>query len=278
MSFTEPAAAALTRAGYAVTDSQSGSDGIIVALAVPPQDAAHLAIHGGENPQELHVTLAYLGKCSDLTDKDADLLTELVRRLSEDAGGLGPLNLHISGAGTFPNAGDNDTDASYLDVSGAGLHELREKVMRLCEEAGLPASTKHPEFHPHITLAYTPHGQPHPARNPPATRLIIPDVQVWFGGQHASIPFASTFAKAAQPPAPALGKAREMYAQLTGDLIQVHRQTRQAKTQTDAVRAHHDQAAQKLGDAIRAPRGSALEDAYLDHAEEARTARTLTDL
>lgn len=259
--------------------------GTIVALRVPATDAPYIAVPNGEPENELHVTLAYLGETQSITPEQVGGWQEYMQLLAKLAKNASPLRLHTLATGRFENA-DEDEDACYLAVDGDGLRELREHVMELADECGLEPSRKHPEFSPHITLAYVPHGDPHPEPDAPRMQLDIPDLELWIGGVRALFPLGreNVMSKADQsqpqpaPKAPSMDDARALYAQLTGDLIQCHRQDRQTRERVAQLAAHHGQAAEKLGAAIRAPRGSAVEQAFLEHAAEANTARRLGSL
>lgn len=274
----------LERSLKATTQTQefpSSYSGVIVTLKVPDDLAFELAVPGGEEEHELHITLAFLGSADDITPEDVLSWRNYFEALSRLAEKVPPLSLSVTGAGRFAGA-DDGKDACYLDVDGPGLGELRETVMRLAEACNLRPSRKHPTFHPHITLAYVPGDEAHPMPRPPHIPFTVPYLECWIGGTRAMWPFGvpapAPLAKAEQGQSAGQGSldaAREMYARLTGDLVQCHRQERRTRQRVEQLAQHHHAASEGLGAAITAPRGSALEDAFLDHAEEARIARTL---
>jgi len=279
MKFADAAHAALTRAGHSVHDTESGHDGMMVCLSVPPETAHHLAVPGGESAGELHITLCFLGKASEF--QGGQQAATLAGMLAKLAGHVPALQLHVTGSGSFQGAGEGGTDAAYLDVAGEGLLALRAAVVQLCERAGLPASTKYKDFHPHVTLAYQPAGHPHPDPQPPATAFSVPELELWIAGRRTAFPFRQDVMSKADggedQPTSQTKRAQAVLARLGGDMVQIDRDQAQARRQTEAVRAHHQQCADGLGAAIRAPRGSALEDAYMEHAAEARSAGLLAD-
>lgn len=256
--------------------------GIIAALSVPADVGLHLAVPGGEEPDELHITLAFLGRSEDLKPDDVPRYRQFAAQLTALAARTPPLLLKITGADRFENANEGQ-DACYLDVDGPHLRGLREEVMQAAEAVGLSPSRKHPNFHPHITLVYCPAGSPHPDADPPPTSFRVPGLELWLGGQHHVYPFgvasAPVLAKADHLDGqPGLAQARTAYAQLTGDLIGLSRKDRQVRAQVSRLAEHHAQAAEGLGNAVRYERGSALEDAFLEHSGEARAARALSGL
>ena len=62
------------------------------------------------------------------------------------------------------------------------------------------------------------------------------------------------------------------------DLLNITHQERRSKAAAAKAAEHHAQAAEGLGAACRYARGSAVEDAFLDHASEARALRQLSSL
>lgn len=253
--------------------------GMIVALRIPPHDAEFLSVPGGEAANELHVTLAFLGSSADLGDEDVNRYAAFARELSALARRVPPLTLTVTGAGTFPAADKDGNSAHYLDVDGPGLRTLREEVMAAAEHVGLSPSRKFPDFHPHVTLSYAPAGRAHPHPDPDRHGMRIPDLELWLGGVRVRWPFAAQphalLAKADTGNRGDTRDAQAMLAQLTGDLIHATRDESRLQGEVNRLARHHEQAAYGLGHVIRAPRGSAVEDAYLEHAAEAHAARTL---
>lgn len=125
------------------------SDGIMVALYPDPAAAdaiaAHIAGPDVTTPrEELHVTLAYLGKIgSSLLSEQA--LIDTVTRAVE---GQERLTGEVGGIGQFP-AGENGTP-TYAPVDVPGINLLREQIVG---ELGDVVANDH-GFTPHMTLGY----------------------------------------------------------------------------------------------------------------------------
>ncbi len=131
-----------TRLGAAETGR-----GIMVAIVPPPDVANQLVQDGGEPANELHVTLAYLGKTSDYTAEQLEWLPELV---GSWAARQRPVQVRIGGAGTFHNGPEHVLWASVDIPGGAQLHTSLDAFLnghgyRLPSEHG---------WNPHLTLAY----------------------------------------------------------------------------------------------------------------------------
>lgn len=134
------------------TDQPDHSDGVMVALYPDPaaKDAIASAISGPDNttpPDELHVTLAYLGKMSEVS-MTAD---EIFRRVSDAVEGEPGLSGSIGGIGMFPpSEGSEDRQVTWVPVDVPGLTMLREQI---AEALGDVVATDH-GFTPHMTLGY----------------------------------------------------------------------------------------------------------------------------
>lgn len=128
------------------------SDGVMVALYPDPaaRDAVAKAISGPDTttpPDELHVTLAYLGKMSEVS-MTAD---EIFRRVSDAVEGEPGLSGNIGGIGMFPpSEGSEDREVTWVPVDVPGLTMLREQIV---EALGDVVATDH-GFTPHMTLGY----------------------------------------------------------------------------------------------------------------------------
>ncbi len=90
---------------------------------------------------EPHVTALY-----GLHENDPDA----VRSIIEDHS---PFEISLGSTSYFPSSGDGDV--IKVDIVGRGLHELHKKLQRL------PHTDTHPDYHPHVTLAYVKSGLGH---------------------------------------------------------------------------------------------------------------------
>lgn len=157
----------------AKADVQSGA---MVALYPSPATASMLAQPGGETPEDLHVTLAFLGDAADLTDPG-----QLLRVVAGFAATVPPLAGEVSGVGTF-TAGPEP--CTYASVDLPGLPAARDRLVEALCGAGCEPMAAH-GFTPHMTLAYD-------ARQVqvPNLPLVFDAITVAIGGQRASVPLS----------------------------------------------------------------------------------------
>lgn len=133
--------------------------GVVVALMLPLDIAKTLAIANGEPPEDMHITLAYLGKIDNV---DMGRVAAAVGMAVE---GLGEVKGKIGGVGRFVDTGDPEGDALYLSYDSPDILKLREHLEYSFSVFGVTRASNH-GFTPHITLAYIP------------PESAMPDIQV----------------------------------------------------------------------------------------------------
>lgn len=117
-------------------------------------------------PQELHLTLAYMGEADELPQG------RLRRVVREFAQVTPPISGEVSGMGRFSNTHIEGMDAIYASFDAPDLAVFRQNLVRALMEAGVEPNRAH-GFTPHITLAYIPDEEPTP-------NLRIPVIPVQF--------------------------------------------------------------------------------------------------
>jgi hypothetical protein len=134
---------------------QAKSTGGMVALYPREDDAHRLAIPGGEPPEELHLTLAYLGE--DVSGLDPTPIAHLVMQLAAQ---VTVITARIMGHALFNPDGGGDPDdpkepcAVYLVGDTDQLPDLHEALLQGLSHVGsIPA--QHKPFIPHVTAGYS---------------------------------------------------------------------------------------------------------------------------
>ena len=142
-----PAQPAIVAAATDTTETEQ--TGAMIALV--PDEAESLAVDGGDLPEQLHLTLAYLGEAVDWTPDARAALTTAVGGLLGGAIGDG----RVFGHARF-NPGDPDRDeCSVYLVESPGAREMQAAVADvLAATGGLPALPEQHAFVPHITAGY----------------------------------------------------------------------------------------------------------------------------
>lgn len=138
----------------AASDDDPKKTGVMVALYPDPDAAKLIAVRGGEAPEDLHVTLAYMGHVTDSGTNGLDLagsVSQIVAACQIAAATHEPLSGSVGGIGKFPDSGHGVPIWTPLDVPG--LTALRESVVAALTDAQLPVKTDH-GFTPHMTLGF----------------------------------------------------------------------------------------------------------------------------
>ncbi|MET8006311.1 HK97 family phage prohead protease [Nonomuraea glycinis] len=148
------------RAGREVkADRADAGTGVMVAFLLPPDLAAGLAVEDGLPAEDLHVTLAYLGK-----ELDEQALATVAGIAEEVAAGAGPLSGTVGGLGVFPPNEDGVPVFATVDVPG--LEVVRQRLVERLADAGISPASNH-GYTPHVTRTYLEEGAGLPEPLPP---------------------------------------------------------------------------------------------------------------
>lgn len=164
----------------------ANADGAMVAAYPSPELARELAIEGGEEPEALHLTLAYFGKHAELTSEQLRDIRAALELFAEDHDALSG---EVSGIGRFATRGEHDALWASVDVQG--LARLRTELVEALEQAGVPPRSDH-DFTPHITLAYLEPGSPMPIQSLEPRALTIDALELVVAGERTRFPLRSS--------------------------------------------------------------------------------------
>lgn len=151
--------------------------GAMVALVPTDEDAERLAVDGGEDADQLHVTLGYLGEAALIPEEVQHALIESVARCALDrptivgnAFALAAINPETGVTAStgweldevedlVAGAGGREPCVALL-LSGSQLPGFHEYVMRSVQQtfaaAGVEMHQQHSPWVAHLTLVYTP--------------------------------------------------------------------------------------------------------------------------
>lgn len=142
-----------------VTAAAEVHTGAMIALVPREEDAARLAVDGGEDADQLHVTLGYLGEAALLPDELKSALIGCVVRCVADKPTVAA---EVTAVAMFNppdlTAGGGDACAVLL-VAGQQLPHLHDYIMNdVAQTFGAFGMELHPQHKPwvaHLTLLYT---------------------------------------------------------------------------------------------------------------------------
>jgi 2'-5' RNA ligase len=141
----------------AVTAAAETSTGAMIALVPSQGNIERLALDGGEDAEQLHMTVLYLGDASQIPEDVAfALMDELVSLTEEETGPVVADGFNVS---LFnPHSEERDTCVT-LGLSGKNLsllcRRIQERILDKLTSYGLEIPEQHEPWIPHVTLAYT---------------------------------------------------------------------------------------------------------------------------
>jgi 2'-5' RNA ligase len=126
-------------------------------LALVPDDPAPLAVDGGHDPDQLHLTLLYLG--DDVTGWPPEQVDSLRELIAASAPGLDPVDGRVMGRAAFnPDggpSGEMDPVMVYLVGDAPGITPVRDWAQWVTTRGADYATPpeQHDPFIPHVTVA-----------------------------------------------------------------------------------------------------------------------------
>lgn len=157
------------------------SDGCMIALYPPGALAADLAIPDGLPPEEMHVTVAYLGTTADV---DREIMLAAAQALS----GRSPIEASISGHARF-TGGESDVIVALVD--SPGLEDLRRDALKQLVSRKIDVPREH-GYTPHLTITYQPASDGDPIERLDARPVTFGAVSAVYGTERVNFPFLPT--------------------------------------------------------------------------------------
>ena len=202
-----------------VPELTKAGNGVVIAWWLPTALATQIAVPGGEKPDDLHVTILYLGKKETIPDLQLIALTDRLMALTAE---LAPLAGSIGGVGTFPASETSDGLEVVIGlVDVPRLEALRERVIQVVRSVGIEPVLSH-GYTPHIALTYLTPGEDASAQVP-VTPIRIEALTLRVGGEPTTLPLLgsttiklSKYASRVEPARVALEKHVKAFLAKTG--------------------------------------------------------------
>src|SRR6478735_9545241 len=215
-------------AAIAPTETAAGAqhhDGVMVALRIPEEVGSLVALENGTPADDLHITLAYLGKFDDLGPGDNHRILNAARKTAAE---WAPLSGQFpQGWGVFSPGEDGRPLWVHPDVPG--ISTMRETLVNHLSEEGVGerVSDEH-SFSPHVTLAYLQNDDDVPFQylnehTRQTHDLAFPDLMISIGNDTVYVPFSGThIALTAAADAPAGDPAAVLLTPETTDVAPIY--------------------------------------------------------
>lgn len=172
-------AGVLTAALTTATAAATGQTGAMVALIPAADDAADLAVDGGEPVDELHCTLVYLGDAAGL---DEQTRADIIDQCRAVAAGWDPVEADGFALSMFNPNGDDP--CVVLGLSGQDLAGLYDQIVEVVDAS----AEQHQPWIPHITLAYTDDAGMVAEVTDRCGVVVFDRLRVAYGGENVDIP------------------------------------------------------------------------------------------
>jgi 2'-5' RNA ligase len=196
----------------------SPHNGVMVALVPPEKVREGLAVQDGEAPEDMHVTVGYLGK-KDSVDPEA-----LHRAVSSFAQQVPPLKGKISGFGNFevdPERNDGFSHAHVGLVDIPGISDFQAKLDEHLGREGLKVNNEH-GLQPHLTVAYGHEPAEYDSMPDTTDHFDLPHITVAHGGTWTHYPLQGS------PEAQKTGMLRWARGPVHGPILNPHWQSPEA--------------------------------------------------
>jgi 2'-5' RNA ligase len=155
------------------------TDGVMLALYPDPDTAAALAVDGGLDPADMHVTVADLGHVGDV---DRERLHAAATRVAART----PIDATISGHARFTGGDKGDVIVALVD--SPDIEQLRRDVVDALTAQGFDLPSEH-GYVPHATLSYIGADDPSPVDRLDPTPVTFGALAVVYGTDRTDVPF-----------------------------------------------------------------------------------------
>jgi len=163
--------------------------GVMIAIKVIEPVASQLAIKDGNTPDQIHCTLAYLGKLSTVSSQ-LIVVKQLLKAMADYSAAM---TGKINGLGRFgANESSDNKEVIYATLDCPGLAALRTDLISSLKSAGVGVTTDH-DFTPHITLSYVEPGE-EPDVHLPDYEIAVNAISLIYGAEQED--FSLTGSKA----------------------------------------------------------------------------------
>lgn len=162
--------------------------GVMLALSLPLEVAKQIALEGGEDPEAMHCTLAYMGRADDLP---ADAKERALSAARSVAAKFGPVLGLLGGIGRFNASTTSDgKDVVHAMLDAPLLPALRHALVEALDAAKLPPKREH-GYSPHVTLRYqdTTEGDA-PLPRLPTMPVVFPAITLSIGEDRVEVPLS----------------------------------------------------------------------------------------
>lgn len=266
---------------YEVKDAPTTNPDIAeVSLIIPEYIAKEVCVKDGIPARSLTLTLLRFEASNQIKE---ELLIDFAELLDNYTYGLSSQRVKITGYGALDHGAATQRPYFLAVEETNTLRDTREQLVKFANRTGLPV-VERTTFKPHILLAYLSPRKEKPKENlETPTSFISEGLKFTCCGREVSFLFdrrREVFSKAVDEVNEAgvlIDRAKKLLAGIGGHLRQIEQQDKVLSEHAERLSRQHKEAEKKLSSRVYAPRGSALEEAVLDHNEQAAIAKKVSE-
>jgi len=200
------------------------SDSSMIAFYLPEDVTSQitLGVPGAIPADELHLTLCYLGKTTDMTEKQVD---DIKRAVSLWAKQQVPVDVRINGLARFTKTTDEGAQPLVALLDSRHLKSLQYSLESYVKyDGGFDYDSEH-TFMPHVTLGYLPQGALWPIQNLPELKFPLKSVVFKVGEMRYDLELTGEMSEGVTPldmPVPVLKAGARNSSRDLGDIQTIH--------------------------------------------------------
>lgn len=160
---------------------------VMISLTIPNEVARTLTIPGGEKENDLHITVCYLGRLSEIGQDAVDDALQVAELLADNSR---PISGLVGGFGRFSASDSSDgKDVIYANVDLPRLPDFRGELIHVLNLAKIPYKNNH-GYTPHVTLKYIDSDRNTPVKRIPNSPVTFHFLRVTVGEEIHDFPFS----------------------------------------------------------------------------------------
>lgn len=168
----------------------ANQSGAMLAVPIPHDVAARIALPGGEAPEDLHITLFYFGDAENVAPEGRDAIIYTALGV---AASCVPFEVTLEGTEVFE---ENEERPIVALVNSPALVAFREKLAGAFYEADIDYSKDY-EYKPHVTLKYL--GQEPAPPVPVHESFTATEIEAYFAKERYSLSLFQRHSYARKP-------------------------------------------------------------------------------
>lgn len=179
---------------YNADEVNKAGSGVMVSFTLDSGTADNLAVPGGEDPKDMHVTLVYLGKLDGINPVGLRI-HNVERAVREYAAMHAPVTGTIDGPVRFSAKPQTEgRDVHVAAFCNTGIQEFRAGLVAAIKAVGVDVPRVF-DYRPHVTIKYIAPDDDMPTQRIEPQQVTFKELTLSVGGQRMMFPLSGTVIK-----------------------------------------------------------------------------------